>query len=94
MKWVLQEVRGEEEIKFVCSINIHHSIYIHTSKVRGPLTRQGAQEAAGSTEGGKLKSASHAQKRKIWLKLHKKQNMSFNEATVVLGHNFQRSSQD
>lgn len=30
-----------------------------------PLTRQGAQEAAGSTKGGKLKSAPHAQKENL-----------------------------
>lgn len=57
--------KRQEEIKCVCSINSHWSIYIHTSKVSGALTRQGAQEAAGSTEGGKLKSASHAQKENL-----------------------------
>lgn len=40
-------------------------LFTHTSKVSGALTRQGAQEAAGSTEGGKLKSASHAQKENL-----------------------------
>lgn len=59
--------KRQEEIKCVCSINSHWSIYTHThtSKVSGALTRQGAQEAAGSTEGGKLKSASHAQKENL-----------------------------
>lgn len=54
-----------EEIKCVCSINIHWCIYIHTSRVSGTLTRQGAQEDAGRAEGGKLKSASHAQKENL-----------------------------
>lgn len=65
MKWPLTGGKRREEIEGVCSIHSHWvDLHTYTSKVSGALTRQGAQEAAGSAEGGKLKSASHAQKEK------------------------------
>lgn len=47
-------------------LNYHSLVYLHIHiQSEWPLTQQGAQEAAGSIEGGKLKSALHAQKENL-----------------------------
>lgn len=56
--------KSYEEIKCLCPITIHWRIYIHTSKVSGTSTWQGAQEEAGRAEGRKPKISITRTKRK------------------------------
>lgn len=59
--------RGKRKsARLVCLASEHSQVYLHTHILNEwPSPRQGAQEAAGSTEGGKLKSAPHAQKENL-----------------------------